>query len=67
MENSDNTTAALGVDGTPPMGDDFLKLVLAILEASSNDRYEHRERELAERLAYLTGKVEAIEKSLFGS
>lgn len=65
MENTDNM-AAVGIDGAPPMGDDFLKLVLAILEASSNDRCEHRERELAERLAYLTGKVDALERLLAG-
>lgn len=65
MENTDNM-AAVGIDGAPPSSDDFLKLVLAILEASSNDRCERRERELAERLAYLSGKVEAIEKALFG-
>lgn len=65
MENTDNM-AAVGIDGAPPMGDDFLKLVLAILKASSNDRCEHREREFAERLAYLTGKVDALERLLAG-
>lgn len=65
MENAENM-AAVGIDGAPPTSDDFLKLVLAIFEASSNDRCERRERELAERLAYLTGKVDVLEKALFG-
>lgn len=66
MENTKNTTAALGVDPEAKPNESNA-LLIAVLMMMLSGKEPPRERELAERLAYLSGKVEALEKSLFGT
>lgn len=67
MENTENMAAALGLDpidkDTAP---DSLWLALLLL-LFSQEREPSRERELSERVAYLSGKVETLERFLSGA
>lgn len=65
MENTEKTTAALGIDPDGKL-DEATALWASLLMLVAFGREPSRERELAERLAYLSGKTDALEKALFG-
>lgn len=59
--------AALGLENVQKTDEEFLATLLKILEVlSASDARSHREQDLAERVAYLSGKVEVLEKLLAG-
>lgn len=68
MENTDaNNVAALGLSDTPKSESDWLAIFLSLFSiASKSDSLSSRERELSERIAYLSGKIDVMEKAIFG-
>lgn len=67
MENVENVAAALGFDPTDKeAAPDSLWLALLLL-LFSQGKDPSRERELSERVAYLSGKVETLERFLSGA
>ncbi len=68
MKNTDdNNIAALDLSNMPKSEADWFAIILSLFSiASKSDLQSSREKELSERVAYLSGKIDVMEKALFG-
>lgn len=66
MENTENTAAALGLDAEGKEFDSSTMWFALLMMLFAQGQEPPRERELAERVAYLSGKVDTLERFLSG-
>lgn len=66
MENAENTAAALGLDAEDKDFDSSTMWLALLMLLFAQGQEPPRERELTEHLAYLSGKVDALERFLAG-